>query len=90
MYDPNDLKAEALYSAILAALRQAPDRLGKKMLAAIFEDRGLYEALAEKAGAFFPNGEAKQDALGELWEKVQFLRDLRAEEFLRAFNREEF
>ena len=90
MYDPNDSKADALYSAILAALRQAPDRLGKKMVAAIFEDLGLSEAVAERAGAGFPDGEARQEALGELWDRVEYLRDLRAEEFLRAFNREEF
>jgi len=90
MYDPNDSKAEALYSAILAALRRAPDRLGKKMVAEIFEDRGLCEVLAERAGTAFPGGEAKREALGELWERVEYLRDLRAEEFLRAFNREEF
>ncbi len=90
MYDVDDAKAEALYSSILAALREAPDRLGKKMLAAIFEDRGLSEAVAENAGAPFPEGEAKQEALGELWERVEYLRDFRAEEFLRAFNREEF
>ncbi len=90
MYGPDDEKAEALYSAILAALREAPDRLGKKMVASIFEERGLCEAVAEKAGATFPEGEAKQEALGELWERIEKLRDLRAEEFLRAFNREEF
>ena len=90
MYGPDDAKADALYSAILAALREAPDRLGKKMLSSIFEERGLCEAVAEKSGVSFPEGEEKQEALGELWERVEELRDLRAEEFLRAFNREEF
>lgn len=91
MYDPTDENAEARFGTLLHLLRTAPDRLGKKMLCALMEDRALAEALLEKSGGCWPEGmEAKEEALGELWDRVETLRDHRADAFLRAFQREEF
>ncbi len=78
MYDEADEDAEALYAALLTVLRRAPDRLGKKMLASLFEDRALCEALLEAGGGSFPSGEAKEEALGAVWERVCLLREARA------------
>lgn len=91
MYDATDERAEALFATLLSVLRAAPDRLGKKMLCALLEDRALAEALLERAGGRWPEGtEAKEEVLGELWDKVEALRDARGDAFLRAFQREEF
>ena len=91
MYDATDERAEALFATLLTVIRSAPDRLGKKMLCALMEDRALAEALLERAGGRWPEGmEAKEAVLGELWDRVESLRDVRADAFLRAFMREEF
>jgi hypothetical protein len=91
VYDEVDERSEAVFAALLAILRAAPDRLGKKMLCALLEDRALAEALLERAGGAWPEGnEGREAALGELWDRVETLRDQRADGFLRAFNREEF
>jgi len=91
VYDASDERSEAVFAALLAVIRTAPDRLGKKMLCALLEDRALAEALLERAGGSWPEDmEAKEEALGELWDRVEALRDRRADTFLRAFQREEF
>ena len=91
MYDATDERSEAVFAALLAVIRAAPDRLGKKMLCALLEDRALAEALLERAGGEWPEGaEAQGEALGELWDRVEALRDRRADAFLRSFQREEF
>lgn len=91
MYDQTDEASEARFGTLLHLLRTAPDRLGKKMLCALLEDRALAEALLEQRGGSWPSGmEEKEAALGDLWDRVEALRDQRADAFLRSFQREEF
>jgi hypothetical protein len=89
MYDATDETMDQTYSTLLHLLRTMPNHAAKNVLAAILEETSLMEALLGEAGVPVPEGEAREEALGRLWESVQQGRDARAAALLHNLARME-
>lgn len=90
MYDPTDDRTEALFSALLSVLREAPAAAAKQALAGLLEEAALVEILAREGRPVPRDAEGVSSELAQRWEEVAALRDEKAASFLYALQRNEF
>jgi hypothetical protein len=90
MYDPTDERVEEVFALLLHILKSIPDNLAKQSLARLFEEQATLELLLEKLSRAPLDPAALEAATSEHWDRVELLRNVRAENYLHALQREEF
>jgi hypothetical protein len=89
MYDPTDEALDQTFDSLLHFLRTMPEHASKGVLAALLEEEALLEVLLSEAGHALPEGDAREEALGRVWDRVEEGRDRRAYALLQNLVRQE-
>jgi len=90
MYDPTDERVEEVFALLLRILKSIPDNLAKQSLARLFEEQAILELLLEQLSRAPLEPADLETATSEHWDRVELLRNARAEAYLHALQREEF
>ena len=90
MYDPSDERVNQIFDLLVRLLRSVPDNLAKQSLARLFEEQAVLEVLVEEHARTMLTPGRVEDAMAEHWDRVEEVRNRRAEAFLHAMQREEF
>jgi hypothetical protein len=90
MYDPTDERVDEIFSLLLHLLRTTPDNLAKQSLARLFEEQAVLEVLVEDRQAAPLDPASAEAATSEHWDRIEKVRNVRAENFLHAIQHEEF
>jgi len=90
MYDTTDESVDRVFSLLVHLLRNVPDNLAKQSIARLFEEQAVLEILLEERTRA-PLAPAEVDAAtAEHWDRVEAVRNRRAEAYLHAIQHEEF
>jgi hypothetical protein len=90
MYDPTDERVEEIFAHLLILLRSIPDNLAKQALARLFEEQAVLQILFEERSHAPMDPQILEAATSEHWDRIELLRNARAEAYLHALQREEF